>query len=275
MLREERIGRIAQTLMQEQKVLSHQLADEFGLTLASVRRDLMELERRGVAKRVYGGAVLAESGLATLGLSLGEPRLVERLGAQHLEKEAIGRMVATLIRDGETVMIDGGTTTLQVCRHLVDKHNLSIISCALNNVWPELVSKPGLQVFLTGGFLRAESLSLVGEVAENMLRGFLANKAILGMDGISLERGFTAINFLEASIKKRMIEVSQELIVVADHTKFGKVCPIAVAPLERASKVVTDAGTPPEFIRSLEKCGVEAIVAELETTHMVEHRISG
>lgn len=265
MLREERLWRITQILREEHRIISHQLADEFGLTLATIRRDLIELERRGVARRAYGGAVLAEPSAAHSALLLSEPRLVDRFDLQRAEKEAIGRAAASLVRDGETIMIDGGTTTLQVCRNLADKHDLSIISCALNNLWQELVSKADLQIFLTGGYLRAQSLSLVGEVAENMLRGFLANKTILGIDGISLENGFTTVNFLEASIKKRMIEAGQELIIVADHTKFGKICPIPVAPVERASKVVTDAHVSAEFIRSLEKRGVEVVVAELET----------
>lgn len=121
--------------------------------------------------------------------------------------------------------------------------------------------KANLQIFLTGGYLRAESLSLVGEVAENMLRGFRASKAILGIDGISLEHGLTTVNFLEAGVKKRMIEASQELIIVADHTKFDRVGLIPVAPVERASKIITDSGASPEVIASLRDRGVEVIVA--------------
>jgi Transcriptional regulators of sugar metabolism len=267
MLREERLWRITQQITKERKVHCDQLAKEFGLTLASIRLDLAELERRGFAKKVYGGAVLTEPDIPPSKdnsgpLYLIEAQFSERFQIQRVEKEAIGRAAANLINDGETIMIDGGTTTYQVCRCLADKHNLSIISDAFYNVWQELVSRSNLQIFLTGGFLRAESLSLVGEVAENMLHSFRAVKSILGIDGISIENGFTTLNFLEAGVKKRMIEASQELIIVADHTKFGKICPIPVAPIQRASKIVTDSGTPRDTIARLEKLGVEVIVAD-------------
>jgi DeoR/GlpR family transcriptional regulator of sugar metabolism len=271
MLREERLWRITQQLTNERKVQCEQLAHEFELTLASIRLDLAELERRGVAKRVYGGAVLVEQettpALTNTNNKSGaqdliETRFAERFEVLRPEKEAIGRAAAKLVKDGETIMIDGGTTTYQVCRNLVDKRNLSIISCAYYNVWQELVSRPNLQVFLTGGFLRAESLSLVGEVAENMLQGFRAVKCILGMDAVSIKNGFTTLNFLEARVKKSMIESSQELIVVADHSKFGRVCPIPVVPLNKATKIVTDSGTPLQVIHALEGQGLEVIVAE-------------
>jgi DeoR/GlpR family transcriptional regulator of sugar metabolism len=266
MLREERLWRITQQVMKERKVYCDQLANEFGLTLASIRLDLAELEKRGVAKRVYGGAVLTEvetppTKESRTPLYLIESGFAERFEVQRAEKEAIGYAAAGLINDGETIMIDGGTTTYHVCRNLVEKHNVSVISNSFYNVLQDLVSRnTSLQVFVTGGFLRAESLSLVGDVAENMLHSFRAVKTILGIDGISLENGFTTLNFLEAGVKKRMVDASQELIFVADHTKFGKICPIPVAPITRASKLVTDPGTSPEMIARLEALGVTVIV---------------
>lgn len=261
MLREERLWRVAQQLMQERKVLCRELAEQFSLSEASIRLDLAELERRGLARRVYGGAVLPDSGQFQYASSFYEPRFADRIDLQRAEKEAIGRAAAALINSGETIMIDGGTTTFQVCYNLGDRDSITIISCVLNNLWQELAQKTNLQIFLTGGYLRAESLSLVGEVAENMLRGFRASKAILGIDGISLEHGLTTVNFLEAGVKKRMIEASRELIIVADHTKFDKVGLIPVAPVARAGKIITDSGTPPDVISGLRDLGIEVIIA--------------
>jgi DeoR/GlpR family transcriptional regulator of sugar metabolism len=262
MLREERLWRITQRLTREREVSSSQLASEFGLTAASVRMDLAELERRGIARRVYGGAVLAGADAAYGVLALNEAHISERLVLQRAEKEAIGRAAAALIQDGETIMIDGGTTTYEVIRHLADRRDLTVVSCAVNDLWQDLAARSDLEVFLTGGFLRAKSRSLVGEVAENMLRGFRANKAILGIDGISPEHGLTTLNFLEASIKRRMMEASQELIVVADHTKFGRIGLIPVADVERASTMVTDSGVPSEIAAALRQRGVRLLVAE-------------
>ncbi len=262
MLREERLWRITQRLSREREVSSSQLAAEFGLTAASVRTDLAELERRGIARRVYGGAVLASADAAYGVLALKEAHISERLVLQRAEKAAIGRAAAGLIQDGETIMIDGGTTTYEIIRHLGEHRDLTMVSCAVNELWQELAARSDLQVFLTGGFLRARSQSMVGEVAENMLRGFRAHKAVLGIDGISLEHGLTTLNFLEASIKRRMIEASQELIIVADHTKFGKIGLIPVADVERAGTIVTDSQVPAETAAALRQRGVRLILAE-------------
>jgi DeoR/GlpR family transcriptional regulator of sugar metabolism len=270
MLREERLWHITQKLSRERAVRVGELAGEFGVTAATIRADLAELETRGLARRSHGGAILvdavpARDASAADAVSIEETRLVERFDVQRAEKEAIGRAAATLIADGETIAIDGGTTTYEVARNLGDRHNLTIITCVLNDVWQELASRAGLQIFFTGGFLRAESLSMVGEIAETALRNFWASKAILGIDGISCERGFTALNFLEASVKKRMIEASQELIFVADHTKFGKVAPIPVARMERECTVVTDWRAPDHYVSALRECGARVIVAEAPT----------
>jgi DeoR family fructose operon transcriptional repressor len=263
MLREERLWQITQILLEQQKVIASQLADTFGLNIATIRLDLAELEKRGVAKRVYGGAVLAITESNGAKLMLKESPFVERVNLQRAEKMAIGQAAAALIHDGETIMMDGGSTTYQVSRHLVGANHLTVISCAAIDLWEDLLSKSSIQLFLTGGFLRPESLSMVGDFSNNMLRSFRASKAILGIDGISLDNGFTALNFLEADIKKSMIAASEELIFVADHSKFGKVCPIPVAALPQASTVVTDAGVSPRFVDELEKAGVKVVVAEV------------
>jgi DeoR/GlpR family transcriptional regulator of sugar metabolism len=262
MLREERLVQITERLMRERQVSSRELAASFGMTAASVRLDLAELERRGIAHRVYGGAILAKSEAPYARLTLREATINERLDLQRAEKEAIGRLAATLIHDGETIMIDGGTTTHEVVRHLAARHNLTLVTCALNPLWQELAARSDLEIFLTGGFLRAKSGSLVGEVAENMLRGFRASKAILGIDGISLEHGLTTLNFLEAAIKRRMIEASQELLIVADHTKFGKIGLIPVGDLTQATTIVTDSGVRPELLEQLRARNVHVLMAK-------------
>jgi DeoR/GlpR family transcriptional regulator of sugar metabolism len=265
MLREERLARITQQLLKDREVLCTRLADVFGLNVATVRLDLAELERRGLAKRVYGGAVLADPDQAQYLISAVEPQLAERFKLRGAEKEAIGRAAVALVSDGETIMIDGGTTTYQVCRNLAGKRDLTIVSCALHNLWQELVTRSNLHIFLTGGYLRAPSFSLVGEVAEATLRGFRATRAILGIDGISIEHGLTTHNFMEASVKKRMIEACQELIIVADHTKLGKVGLIPVAPIERMRVLVTDSGAPMDYVTNLRAHGVEVILAPVAT----------
>lgn len=263
-LREERLAEITQRLMKEKQVISRQLAEDFGLSVAAIRLDLTELESRGMVRRVHGGAILAETSQVRDRLRADEMQFGERFSVQLAQKRAIGRAVANLVRDGETIMIDHGTTTHQVCVNLRGKKDLTIITSALNSFWQELASTSDVSIFFTGGFLRAKTLSMVGELAENMVRNFRASKAIVGIDGISIEHGLTTLSFLEAGVKRRMIENSQELIVVADHTKFGQVAPLPVGPVESASKVITDDGISPRFVAALEDRGVQVIIAQIE-----------
>lgn len=261
MLREERIWKVIQELNKNGKVLVDELAHQFGVSPATIRLDLNEIENRGIAKKVYGGAIPKIP--RSQDILFKEEFFTERLNTNFNEKEAIGKLAIDLIDDGETIMIDGGTTTYQLCKHLHLKNNLSVITCTFFNLWPELVAKSNMQLFLIGGFLRKESLSLIGEIREDMIRNFRASKYFMGIDGISLEHGLTTLNFQEASLKKSFLESSQELIVIADHTKFDKVCPIPVADLERVSKIVTDSGISNVFKSSLEKMNIELLIADL------------
>ena len=261
MLREERLWQISKRLLHEQKVLAKDLAEQFSLSPAAIRLDLAELEKRGLARRVYGGAVLAATDRGLFPPSFEEPRFAGRSDMQHAEKEAIGRVAAALVEDNETIMVDAGTTTMQVPPYLLGRRGLTVITCAMHQIWADLAATGNIQVFITGGFLHPESLSLVGDVAETMLRGFRANKAILGIDGVSLDHGLTTMSYMEAGVKKLMIEACQQLVIVVDHSKLGKVGLIPVAPIEAVTTLVTDDRASGEFVRQLEKRGVNVALA--------------
>ena len=146
--------------------------------------------------------------------------------------------------------------------NLSSKRNLTIISNALNNLWQRLDLDSDLQIFSTGGYLHAGVLLLCRRRCREHVAQIRASKAIIGIDGISLEHGFTTLNFMEAAVKKRMIEMSEELIIVADHTKFSKIGLIPVAPIERANRIVTDNGVPSELVARLEKRGVQLLITD-------------
>lgn len=159
-------------------------------------------------------------------------------------------------------MIDGGTTTPYVHRNLTQIKNLTIVSNSAA-LAAELSLFQYANIYLTGGFLRRTSLSLVGEVAENTVERFRANKAILGIDGISVARGLTTINFLEAGVKKKMLSSCEQLIIVADYSKIEKVCLVPVTNLEEVSILVTDSKAPKELIDRFIDVGIEVIVANI------------
>jgi DeoR family fructose operon transcriptional repressor len=185
------------------------------------------------------------------------------LKRQRAEKEAIALAVLDLIGDGETLMIDGGTTTAEVCGLLGARRNLTVVSSALNPALPALVTDCGVEVFLTGGYLLPQSQALVGDAAEASLRGIHAGKAILGMDGVSLEHGLTTQKFLEARMKRLMIESCDSVIIVADHTKLGRIGMIHVAPLTAADTLVTDELAPSELLEQLEMRGIRVVIARV------------
>jgi DeoR family transcriptional regulator, fructose operon transcriptional repressor len=262
MKREERLLIISELLLRNKRISNSDLAERFGLTFASIRRDIEELAARGGVQKIHGGAILIDNRHLSNASTFYGSRFSANLEIHTREKEAIGRATAALIQDGDTLLIDGGTTTLEVARNLFDKHHLTVITCSFINIWQELVNKTDSQVFITGGFLRPQTLSLLGDETENMIHKYRATKTILGIDSVSTQFGFTTMNFLEAGIKRTMIESTPELIIVADHSKFGKVCPIPVADLTSAKTIVTDSGISTDITIEIEKLGVKVIIAE-------------
>jgi DeoR/GlpR family transcriptional regulator of sugar metabolism len=260
MFREERIQKILKEILDKKSVVSNELADEFQISLSTLYKDLNILEKRGYIRRAYGGAYLIKDNVF-------DSTVIEELPPDRrnykVEKEAIGKATSNLISDGDTIAIDGGTTNLFVFKNSKYKKNLTIITNS-SMILSELTSDLDVNIVFSGGILRKESLSFVGETAEYTIGSFRANKAIIGIEGVSLEHGLTSFNFHEATIKKKMIAISKELIVVADSSKIGKFSLIPIAPLEKMSYLVTDENAPNEILREISKRGVEVIVAPLK-----------
>lgn len=175
-------------------------------------------------------------------------------------KECIGRAAAALVADGESVFIGSGSTTTYVARNLVDRKNLTVVTNALT-VATKLAAAEGVTVVVAGGMMRASELSLVGHIAEQSLREVRVDKVIMGMQAISLGAGMTNDYLPEVMTDRTIIEMAPELIVVADHTKFGKVASAYIAPVDRVNVLVTDSDTESEMLARLEKMGIRVIVA--------------
>jgi DeoR/GlpR family transcriptional regulator of sugar metabolism len=179
-------------------------------------------------------------------------------------KECIGRAAAALVSDGDSVFIGSGSTTTHVARHLVGHKNLTVVTNALN-VATELAAAEGVTVVVTGGMMRASELSLVGHITQQSLREVRVDKVIMGMQAISLGAGMTNDYLPEVMTDRTILEMAPELIVVADHTKFGKVASAYISPVERISTLVTDSDTDPQTLIRLEGMRIRVIVASAET----------
>ena len=255
-LKEERQQRIVETVRQNRQATIAELSHTFEVSDVTIRRDLRELAAKGELRRAHGGAVAAVPAPP-------EPPVVQRMTQSEACKSCIGRAAAALVSDGESVFIGSGSTTVYVVRNLVNRKNLTVVTNALT-VASELATAPGVTVVVTGGMMRASELSLVGHITEQALREVRVDKVIIGMRAISLEAGMTNDYLPEVMTDRTIIEMAPELIVVADHTKFGNVASAYVAPVERITTLVTDAAADHRVLTSFEELGIRVLVAPAE-----------
>lgn len=219
----------------------------------TIRRDLQVLAKAGLVVRVHGGAVAAASTSYEQPYSGRAERNVEA-------KQRIGAVAARLVGDGETVILDVGTTVLQVASALVGRRNLTILTPSLR-VLSVLQEQEGIQLMTTGGVLRRGELSLTGELAENAFRDFRFDTFIMGVGGIHPVHGLTEFNPADARVKKCALASASRSIVVADHSKLGRIAFSRVAPLSAARILVTDQGADAGALEAIRSEGVEVILA--------------
>jgi len=254
MLREERHRLIRKHIEEFEQATVSELSAMFDVSEATIRRDLEELDGRGWVRRAHGGAVRVERADQ-------EPPLLDRLTEQAHEKQRIGRAAAGLIEDGDIVFLSSGTTVLEVAYHLRGKRNLTVMTNSLSVVNELATNATDATIIVLGGSLRPSEMSLIGHITDQNLRELRANKLIMGMRAIDIEHGMTNDYLPEIMTDRAILEVAQEVIIVADHTKFGRVSTIFVAPVTAANVIVTDSGLSPDTIAGLEALGIHVIVA--------------
>jgi DeoR/GlpR family transcriptional regulator of sugar metabolism len=242
-----------QNLIQEKGVVKViELSRMFHVTELTIRRDLDLLEKKGVLDRTHGGAILRHR-MKT------EPLYTEKDRILRLEKQAIGRKVNDLVEPGDTLVINTGSTTSQVLRHLSVKP-LRVITSNANALIE--VTDPDIELILTGGVFRRQSNSLIGSLAHSILAQVCGSKAIIGVDGLSIKFGLTTPVQQEAEVTRLMIERTQgPVVVVADHSKMGVVSNFVTAPIKKINILVTDAGIKPDFSKMLQELGIQVIIA--------------
>jgi len=253
---EERRNRIIEILSRNNRASVAELSQAFRIGEATIRRDLHELESRGLVLRTHGGVLLMDTASR-------ETPVMERETHNSKKKERIAHCIAQFIKNGESIMIDGGTTTLQIARTLRVKRQLVVITnCPA--VGEQLLGNGGNQVILTGGELREVTGVAVGPMAEYTIRQFRADRVILGMSSLIPEEGFFTVNASEAELKRVMMRCGKEVIVAMDSSKIGKVTLSFVSDFSLIGKLITDDGISAEDIQKIEKRGVEVVVAQSE-----------
>jgi DeoR family transcriptional regulator of aga operon len=254
---DKRANEILRELRHKGSISLPELVKGLHTSPASVRRDLAKLEKKGLVRRTPGGAILVEP-------LLYEPFRYDSLfqnREQHrtAEKRRIGIAAAELIEENETVGFTAGTTTTHVARSLRNRHNIRVITNAVN-IAMELSNCEGLRTFVTGGFVQwAGSFSLVGHAAVNFLSDIYMDKVFVSVCGIDAARGVTVIESEEALTFRAMIRQAKKVIVVADSSKLGAVTPALVCPISEIQTVITDTGASDKAVALFTERGVQVM----------------
>ena len=254
LLAETRRRRILDWLQEEGSARVRVLGEAFGVSEPTIRQDLERLEADGYIVREHGGAFLATM-----------PQQVQALALHHLvnmdAKRAIGRVAASLVKDGETIILDAGSTTTEVTRNLMKRQDLHVITNALNIAFI-LGANPSCTIHMPGGQFKAPTLSLSGEKSAGYFENVFAEKLVLATAGASLDAGLTFPAFADLYVKRAMIKAAREIILVADSTKIGRVSFAVLGPITLVNRLITDAGIGDEDRRAIEKMGIEVTIAE-------------
>ena len=247
---------ILQILKKNSNVSVTELSKHFGVSEVTIRKDLNLLKDRNLLVRTRGGAITNDTGTNEDEMSIRFKKL-----AHYREKQAIGRAAADLIEDGDIVIIDSGTTALQVACNLHKFKNLTVLTNALN-VAQEVLSYKRFNVILLGGNIRSSSESVVGALAESNLKMFYCDKLFLGVDSFSVENGISTPSVEEANINQIMISRSRKVITVFDSSKVNKRSLAFITDLSKIDAVVTDDGLDKSIRSQLKAMDLEVITVK-------------
>jgi DeoR family transcriptional regulator of aga operon len=255
LLVEERRRLIVEFVEQHGRATVEELAAKFDTSTVTIRADLEVLARNAAIARSHGGA------LPVMPPSSNDTPLNIKETRWHAQKLRIGLAAAKLIRDGETIILDSGSTTVEIARQIrqMKFESLTVITNALN-IALELSGIPHIRVMMLGGLLRQTSYSLVGPDAEQALSKLSADRLFLGVDGLDPVVGVTTPDPLEASLNALMIRVSRETIGVFDASKLGQRSLSVITPVQSLHMVITDTSAAPEMVKTLRGAGVEVVL---------------
>jgi DeoR family fructose operon transcriptional repressor len=246
----ERQQKIHEMVKERNSVQVNELAAIFEVSESTIRRDLQEMEALGLLARTHGGAMDISRMNYEMTFKEKEIENIE-------EKKTIGEVAAAMIKDGETIILDCGTTTLEIAKRITAR-NITVITNSID-IASELSDKENIELIVAGGNLRYITRALVGPLAETVLNSFRVDKAFIGANGISKKDGFTTPNLMEAKMKRTMVEVAAKSYIVADSSKFNKVCFSIICGIKKVSSIITSDTLDEELITQFKELGVEMI----------------
>lgn len=245
---------ITEYVQSQTRASVQELCDLFKVSESTVRRDLSELENRKLLKRTHGGAVFLEA----VGF---EPTYSEKEDKYREEKQYIAKKAADLIEDGDSLIIDSGTTTLYLASELAKFKDLTVVTNSINLI-QKLSSMRNINIMSTGGMLRTNTMALVGPVAEASLDKIRADKAFIATNGLNAEFGLTTPNIIEASIKKKMMSAAEQAFILADHTKIGRISFAKFGDLQDIDACITGKSVTDKQKQELDSKNVKLYISE-------------
>lgn len=252
MLSSERRRRILEWLQRESGMTVAELSQRLDVSASTIRRDLTRLAQEGWLEKIHGGATLP------LSVATEPPTKLQRLRNVE-EKRRIGMLAATLVNPGEVVFLDAGTTTLEVAKNLKRISPLTVVTNDILIAAELLESR--VEIIVTGGSLHKATVTLTGPLTDRVVGELHVDKVFAAISALSIEHGLTTAVVSEAFTKRAILAAGREVIGVADHSKFGQVAFVAVAPLTALHRLVTDEGTPAADIQRLRELGIEVLLA--------------
>ncbi|ENM3847955.1 DeoR family transcriptional regulator [Vibrio cholerae] len=229
-------------------------AEQFQVSEVTIRHDLNILEKKGCVTRCHGGALINAQ------FAFDQPLQDKKQLNQDI-KSQLGAYAASLVEDGDTLILDSGSTTEQIAFHLTDKKQLKVMTNAINIAY-HLANHDNIEVIVTGGLMRKNSYSLHGDSGESLLGQFRFNKLFLGVDGFDKLAGVTTPHAGEASINRRMVDAAQIVIAVTDSSKFNRQSFCLIARPEQLDMLITDSGIPEDYRRELTAMGVDVRIVD-------------
>lgn len=254
LLAEPRRMKILEWLQEEGSARVRDLSVAFAVSEATIRQDLERLDNDGYVVREHGGAYLKSM-----------PQQVQSMSLHHLTnmdaKKKIGRAAATLVGNGETIILDSGSTTTEVANSLIGHDNLNVITNSIN-IALLLGALPSMTVHMSGGLFKAPTLSLTGEKSGDFFQGIFAEKLFLATAAVSFEAGLTFPAMADLYVKRAMIKAASKVYLVADSTKIGRTSFSSLGPIDLIAGFITDEGIRDEDQREFERRGIKVIVAK-------------
>jgi len=250
---EERKRKIIQMLEEFEKVSVHELSKKFNVSEVTIRRDLDDLNSKNTIIRTHGGAL-------SLSEQESEIPVKKRVLINLNEKKSIAKAAVNLVKDGDTILLGGGSTVYQLVKLFKNFKDLKVVTNAID-IALELSAFKDIEILIIGGTLRNKTLSTIGSIAIRNLEGIHVNKLLLSCDGIDIDKGITSQSTLDVEFLSTILELSNFKYLLVDSSKFGKIFLKKITSIPILNKIITDKRIDPAIVRKIEALGVEVLVS--------------